>query len=60
MIDTNKLVINTISKISLFVMSFFSLLSCDGSENISTSTYIEMNKLYFYDNSQENLFTYEN
>lgn len=51
MIDTNKLVINRISKISLFVMSSFSLLSCDGSENISTSTSIEMNKLYSCDNS---------
>ncbi len=46
-----EIAINKNSKVSLVVMSFFPLLSCDGSENISTSTSIEMNKLYSCDNS---------
>lgn len=51
--------INKNSKVSLVVRPSFSLLSCDGGENISTSSFIEMNKLYSCDNSQEKLSTYE-
>lgn len=54
------IVIDKISKVSLAVRPSFSLLSSDGSENILTSTSIEMNKLYSCDNSQEKLSTYEN